>query len=150
MQEHEVGHLFDTVNTQYFDYTNRLHTFNGKWKYDKVKGANCTSKNLAKQHEMLWDPEDQPSVEHHKHRPDCELAKLNKPEEQFVVKDWLRVISYVKATQQYPCIAESTESLSALMDKLVTNTEKFSALNFVKLFVNFVIRLKLENNTTKP
>jgi hypothetical protein len=41
-----VDKLFETISTEFFDYSNRLKTFAGKWKYDKVKNANCTSQNV--------------------------------------------------------------------------------------------------------
>ena len=38
--------------------------------------------------------------EHIRHRPDCELVKLNKPEEEYTVRDVLRLVAYVYSTRQ--------------------------------------------------
>uniref|UniRef100_A0A915EWG0 Uncharacterized protein n=1 Tax=Ditylenchus dipsaci TaxID=166011 RepID=A0A915EWG0_9BILA len=139
-----INSIFEAPSMKFFDYSKRLVSFSGKWRYDKQKGAMCTSKNLAKagfvctatknepdgakcyvcQHEMIWDPEDVPAVEHKKHRPDCELAKLDKPEEEYTIRDWLRLNAYVVSTQQYDAIADSVANLSAIMEKFVINTEK--------------------------
>jgi hypothetical protein len=38
--------------------------------------------------------------EHIRHRPDCELVKMNKPEEEYTVRDVLRLVAYVYSTRQ--------------------------------------------------
>uniref|UniRef100_A0A915E1P6 Uncharacterized protein n=1 Tax=Ditylenchus dipsaci TaxID=166011 RepID=A0A915E1P6_9BILA len=124
-----INSIFEAPSMKFFDYSKRIVSFSGKWRYDKQKGAMCTSKNLAKAGFVCTatknEPdEDVPAVEHKKHRPDCELAKLDKPEEEYTIRDWLRLIAYVVSTQQYDAIADSVANLSAIMEKFVINTEK--------------------------
>ena len=38
-----LKHFLDKVDLTYFNYANRLATFNGKWAYDGIAGAKCTS-----------------------------------------------------------------------------------------------------------
>lgn len=40
------------------------------------------------------------STEHEKHQPYCEFVKLNKPEDDYTVRDWLRLLAYANSTHQ--------------------------------------------------
>ncbi|KAI1717312.1 inhibitor of apoptosis domain-containing protein [Ditylenchus destructor] len=136
---------FESMDLKYFKYENRIASFGTKWRYDKLKnGATCTSKNLAKAgffctstpeepdsakcyiclHELCWDPTDDPFTEHEKHQPYCEFVKLNKPEDDYTVRDWLRLLAYANSTHQYAAITEATDGLKVYMQKLGNNTEK--------------------------
>jgi hypothetical protein len=94
---------------------NRLATYKNKWDYDKKADAVCTSEKMAEagfictvtkkdrdsakcffcRHEMLWDPEDDPKVEHANHSPQCAFVRLNKPEEEWTVKEALQMLGFV-------------------------------------------------------
>ncbi|KAI1729794.1 inhibitor of apoptosis domain-containing protein [Ditylenchus destructor] len=134
-----------TFDLKYFKYENRIASFGTKWRFDKLKnGATCTSKNLAKAgfyctgtpkepdsakcficlHELWWESNDDPFKEHQSHSPDCEFVKLNKSENDYTVRDWLRLLAYANSTHQYTAINEATESLKVYMEKLRNNTEK--------------------------
>jgi hypothetical protein len=80
MDNTNMEKMMESVDLSNFVYKNRLTTFEGKWPYDKQEGANCTSEKMAEagfvctatksdpeaascfvcQHEMLWDPDDDP------------------------------------------------------------------------------------------
>uniref|UniRef100_A0A914HFQ7 Survivin n=1 Tax=Globodera rostochiensis TaxID=31243 RepID=A0A914HFQ7_GLORO len=134
------------LNLNLFVFENRLASYEGKWRYTEgctaekmaCAGFYCTEKrknsDAAKcyvcQHEMLWDPEDDPWEEHKKHRPDCLLVKIGKQNEaEFTVREVLLLMAHVQSTKKYVWADESVNNLSALMTQLVLDTDKMIDFN---------------------
>ena len=145
MEPVDLDDFLRSVNLDMAVYQRRLDTFKGNWKYENDKDAICTAEKLARagfyyteeapgsdaarcyvcQHELLWDPHDEPWDEHSAHRPDCQLVINGKQDEnEFTVFEQLQIMAFMYATRMYPYADEAIENLRKLMDKLKLDTER--------------------------
>jgi len=142
----QLEDFFASVDLTYFKYENRLDTFAGKWPYDRMPTAKCTSVNMAKAgfvctssgansdpeahcyiclHEMIWDEAgDNPKQEHYSHCPECVLAKMDKPEDEYSVKDVLKLMAYAYSTKMYKHVDDAYTNLEVLMHNLIVGFEQ--------------------------